>query len=70
MIFEGSSVDQVQGGLTFKNSDNGDQSVPDREGKVVAGSPDLFQVIESGRRSIPFKAISPTKEGRFGANGK
>lgn len=43
MKCEDSSVDQVPGGLTFKNSDNGDHPVPDREVEVVAGSPDCFR---------------------------
>ena len=41
--------------------------MPDREAKVVAGSPDLFQMIESGRGPVPFESESPTREGRFGA---
>ncbi len=68
-MVEGLSVDQVQSGLTVRNSDYDDQPVPDRETKAVAGSSGLFQMIESGRRPIPFKAISPTREGRAGAKG-
>ena len=64
-----SSVDQVQSGLTFKNRDNDDRSVSGRETKVVTGSPDLFQMIESGRRPVPFKAITPTREGQGGPKG-
>ena len=57
------SLTGVQSGLTFKNSDNGDQIVPDREAEIVAGSPDLFQMVQFGQRPILIKAMIPTREG-------
>jgi len=55
MIGEYSSDDQVRSGLTSKSGENSDQSVPDRETKVVGRGPRLVSDDRIWKKTYPVR---------------